>query len=62
MEYQKTTKATGDLIGNKYANKIMKVSRNLPQNNSETITNEHGKKLPKRNIYLQKKDRKLLMI
>ena len=55
MEYQKTTKATGDLIGNKYANKIMKVSRNLPQNNSETITNEHGKKLPKKNIYLQKK-------
>ena len=37
---QKTAEATGYLIGNKIANKITKVSRTLPQNNSETITNE----------------------
>ena len=41
----------------------MKVSKGSPQNNSETITNEHEKKkYLKNDIYLQKKDRKLLMI
>ena len=60
---QKTAEATGDLIGNKIANRITKVSKSLPQNNSETITNGHDKEIPKeRYIYLQKKDRKLLMI
>ena len=44
---QKTTEATGDLIGNKIADKIMKVSKNLQQNNSETVTNEHDKEIPK---------------
>ena len=34
-------KTTGDLIGNKIAKRITKVSGSLPQNNSETITNEH---------------------
>ena len=43
MEYQKTAK----------------VSKNLQQNNSETVTNENHKE---RYIYLQKKDKKLLMI
>ena len=38
MEYQKTAAASGDLIGNKIANKITKVSRTSPQNNSGTIT------------------------
>ena len=38
---QKRAEATGDLIGNKVAVRIMKVSKTLPQNNSETITNEH---------------------
>ena len=41
MEYQKAAEATGDLIGNKIANKIIEVLRSSPQNNSETITNEH---------------------
>ena len=40
---QKTAKATGDLIGNKIANKIT-VSRNL----KETVTNEHDKEIPKK--------------
>ena len=33
---QKTAEATGDLIGNKSADKITKVSKTAPQNNSET--------------------------
>ena len=40
MEYQKAAEATSDLIGNKIADKITK---NLQQNNFETITNEHDK-------------------
>ena len=47
MEYQETAEATGDLIGNKIANKITKASISSPQNNSETITNEHDKEIPK---------------
>ena len=43
---QKTAEATGGFIGNKIANKITIVSKTLPQNNSETITNEHDKELP----------------
>ena len=32
---QKTAEATGDLIGNKLADKITRISKILPQNNSE---------------------------
>ena len=46
MEYQKTAKTTGDLVGNQVANK--RVSKNLQQNNSETLTNVNGKEIPKR--------------
>ena len=35
------------MIANKSANEITKVSRSSPQNNSETITNEHDKEIPK---------------
>ena len=45
MEYQKTAQVTGD-----------KMAKKLQQNNSETI-----KKCLKKDIYLQKKDRKLLL-
>ena len=44
---QKTAEATGDLICNKIANRVTKVSRSSPQNNSETITNEHDKEITK---------------
>ena len=44
---QKTAEATGDLIGNKNANRIIKASKSSQQNNSETITNEHDKEIPK---------------
>ena len=54
--------ATGNLIGNKIADKIIKVSRNSQQNNSEIVTNGHDKEIPKeRYIYLQQKESKLLM-
>ena len=50
---QKTTEAIGNLIGNKIADRIMKVSKNSQQNHSETVTKD---------IYLRKKDKKLLII
>ena len=43
---QKTTDATVDLIGNKIADKITKVSKNSQQNNSETVMSDHDKKIP----------------
>ena len=52
----KRAKATGDLIGNKIANKITGVSKTLQQNNSETVTKEHDKKIPKER-YLSPEDR-----
>ena len=45
--FRKTAEATGDLIGYKIANKVTKVSKNSQQNTSETVTNEHDKKIPK---------------
>ena len=67
---QNTAEATGALIGNKVGNavvksydgKITKILKTSQQNNSETSTNEHDKKYLKKDIYFQKKDRKLLMI
>ena len=35
------------MIANKIANKITKLSKNSQQNNSETVTNEHDKEIPK---------------
>ena len=62
---QKTPEATSDLVGNKNFNRIKNVSRSSRRNNSETITNEHYKEIPK-DIYIyiftQKKDKKLLII
>ena len=36
-EIQKITEGTGDLFGNKIADKITKVSRSSPQSSSETV-------------------------
>ena len=41
MEYQKTAESTGDLIGNKIANKITKVSKSSQQNSSEALRNKN---------------------
>ena len=59
-QFQKTAEAIGDLIGSKIADRITKISKRSQQSNSETITNEHKKEIPKK--YLQKKNRKLLVI
>ena len=40
-------KTTGGLIGNKIADKITKISKTSQHNNSETVTNEHDKEIPK---------------
>ena len=42
---QKIAEATSDLIGYKITDRIIKVSRNSQQNNSETVTNEHDKEI-----------------
>ena len=47
-----SSEATGDLIGNKIANKITKFSRTSSQDRSETVTNETknirvARKIPK---------------
>ena len=56
IEIQKAAEVTGDLIGNKIADKITKVS---PQNSPKTVKNEtedmgFDREIP-RAIYLQKK-------
>ena len=44
---KKAAEATGDLIGNKTANKITKLSKKSQQYNSEIVTNEHDKEILK---------------
>ena len=44
---QKIAEATGDLIGNKITIRISKVSKNLQQNSSETVTYELDKEITK---------------
>ena len=45
--FQKTVKATGDLIGNNTLDRITEVSKTSQQSKSETVTNGHDKKIPK---------------
>ena len=52
---QKTAEATSDLIGNKIANKITKLSKN-----SVRVTNEHGKEIPKER-YVSPKERQEIL-
>ena len=42
---QKTTEPTGDLIRNKIANRIAKVSKDSQQTNSDTVTKKHDKEI-----------------
>ena len=57
---EKTAEATDDLIGNKITNKITKVTRSSPQNNSEVVTNEHDKELPKGRYISPEKRQKII--
>ena len=59
--FQKTAEATGDLTGIKIANKIMEVSKNSQQKIQKQLQMSTIKKYLKINVYLQKKDRILLM-
>ena len=56
MEHQKTAEATGDLIGNKIADRITKFLKNSQQNNIETVTNENDKEIPKER-YISQEER-----
>ena len=47
MVIQTRAESTVDLIGDKIADRITKVSKNWQENNSETVTNEHDKEKPK---------------
>ena len=51
----KKAEATGDLIGNKMANKVKRASKNSQQNNSETVTNENNKEIPKERYISRRK-------
>ena len=57
---QKTADATGDLIINKIADKIIKVSRTLPQNSLETVENECDEEIPKE-IYISLEERQKII-
>ena len=57
---QRTTEATGNLIGNKIAIRITGVSKNSQQNNSETVTNEHDKEIPKERYISPKQRQKII--
>ena len=59
---QKAAEATGDLIDNEIAIKITNISKTSRQNRLKTVTNEMAKKYLKKDMPLQKFDRKLLMI
>ena len=52
--------ATGDLIGNKIANKITRVSKNSRQNNSGTVPNEHDKEISKERYISSGKRQKIV--
>ena len=58
----KTVEATGDLIGNKIANRITKVSRSLLQNNSETITREYFKEIPEERYISRRRTESMMIV
>ena len=53
---QKTAKTTGELIGDKIANRITKVTKKSQQINLETVTDENDKETPKEK-YISPKER-----
>ena len=57
---QKTAEATCDLIGNKIADRITKLSKNSQQNDSETVTNEHDKEIPQERYISSEKRQEII--
>ena len=55
---QKTAEATGDLVGNKIVKKITTISKNQQVNHTQMRL---AMKYQKKDIYLHKKDKKLLI-
>ena len=60
MKSQKIAEATGHLIDNKSANEMTKVSKNFPQNNTETVTNGHDEEIPKERCISQGEGQKII--
>ena len=59
---QKTAEATGDLIGNKIADKITSFSKKSPTESRSKNNDANSEiEVPKKDTYLQKKGNKLLM-
>ena len=59
---KKNSRRTVDLIDNKIGIRITNFSKNSNQNNSENVTNESDKEMPKkRYIFSEKKTEHLLM-
>ena len=48
------------MIGYKITNKITKVSKNSKQNNSEAVTNENNKEIPKERYISPEKRQKII--
>ena len=59
---EKTVEATGDLICNKNVNKVMQVSKTYNKIIQRQLQTRMIKKYLKKKNYLQKRDKKLLMI
>ena len=55
---QKTAETSGDLIGNKTADKISKI---LLHNNTEKITNESNKEMPKERYVSPKESQEIIV-
>ena len=50
------------MVGNKIADRITNVSKNSPQNNSETVANENDKEIAKEWYISPEESQKLMMI
>ena len=57
---QKKGESSGDLIGNKIANNITKVSGNLQQNYLDKVINENDKEIPKERHMSPEKRKKVI--
>ena len=57
---KKNSRSTVDLIDNKIGIRITNFSKNSQQNNSENVTNESDKEMPKKRYIFRKKDRKFV--
>ena len=52
---------SAETTGNKIAIKITKVSKNMQQNNSETVTNGHDKEITKEKYIFPEKRREIVV-